>query len=143
MTNKMVTDRLVVNRYTKALFALLQENGQADVLWKDFMLIQKVLDNSPKARAVVSNHFIPAAMQMQFLQLIKDNSDISKISYNFIKTLIDNHRLYLFSEIKKSLLKSLQIYNNELEVKVISNIKLDNNQIEEISEILQIGRAHV
>jgi len=137
MTSKIVIDRLIVSRYTKALFEMSQEKKQLDLVWRDFVLVEKVLEVSPKARAVVDNPFIPADTQIQLLKLIKSNSEISDLSYNFIQTLIKNNRLYLFNEIKSALLKSYQEYNNELEVEVISNVKLDGKQIKEISSILE------
>lgn len=137
MTSKIVTERLVVDRYTKALFELAQESQQLKTIWNDFILIDRVLETIPKSRAIIENPFIAADIQLQLLQLIKSNSDMSEVSYKFLSLLVKNRRLCLFYEIKDSLLKALQEFNNELAVTIISSIALDKKQSQEISDILE------
>ena len=137
MSNKLLDKHIIVKRYSKALFQLALTSNTLKEVWQDFELLSAVIDNSNKAKAMIVSEFTSQDMQNNLIDTIKSNSSLTQNTYNFLKILVKNRRLYLFDDIKNSLLKFLQENNNELEATVISTIKLNQQQIDEITEALE------
>ena len=137
MTNKIVINNVVVNRYAKALFGLTSEGRNVDLILKELQLVSTVLESSAKARAIVDNQFVPMDVQEKFLAVLEENLDLTENSKDFFKLLIKNRRLYLYDLVVKSFVRLVRNCNNEAEAVIISVKALKDVQIKDISDILE------
>lgn len=136
MSNKIVTERLIVTRYVKALFDFAVKENKVHQIQQNFEFFNKVITESKKAKSIVLNPFIAINIQKNLINTIKSHVKIDKISQDFIDLLIKNRRLYLFPNIYKTFVNYVYDYNNELQVFVTSAIKLDQKQEKEITDLL-------
>ena len=136
MSNNIVTQRLVVNRYVKSLFDLAVVAQKTQEIQQDFAAIKALISQSSKAKAMILNPFIAVNKQKQLLETINTHFKLDKITQNFFNLLIQNRRFYLFSHICKIFNNHLLAYNNQLTIDVTSVTKLSKKQEQEITDII-------
>ena len=136
MSNNIVTQGLVVNRYVKSLFDFAVSKQKTQEIKQDFDSIQALIAESSQAKAMILNPFIAANKQQKLLKTINKHFNLDKITQNFFNLLIKNRRFYLFSHIHKAYNKQLLAYNNELQIDVTSVTKLSASQEQEITDLI-------
>jgi F-type H+-transporting ATPase subunit delta len=136
MSNNIVTQRLVVNRYVKSLFSFAVTAQKTQEIKQDFTIIKALISQSGQAKAIMLNPFITVSKQQELLKVVNKHFKLHKITQNFFNLLIKNRRLYLFPNISKIFDKHLIAHNDELKVDVTSVSKLSDQQKQEITDLI-------
>jgi ATP synthase F1 delta subunit len=126
-----VTDKLIAERYAKALIRLM-EQADFDAYLKDIEYLHDVFGNSDYAKTLNSFLF-PKKERMELAHQILENVEKKEIWQNLFTLLIHKHRFSLISAILEQL--ELAIYEQKKTKKV--HLILAKKQPENIVELIR------
>ena len=113
-------------RYSKALLELAKEKSLLSKIESDFLLLEKLLENSDVQHLIKTSN-LPVKTQSSSFNKILKKMNVQKLTSNFILVLIKNRKINLLNEIIKSFFFHIEKENGVLNVDVITATKLDLN----------------
>ena len=113
-------------RYSKALLELAKEKSLLSKIESDFLLLEKLLENSDVQHLIKTSN-LPVKTQSSSFNKILKKMNVQKLTSNFILVLIKNRKINLLNEIIKSFFFHVEKENGVLNVDVITATKLDVN----------------
>ena len=113
-------------RYSKALLELANEKSLLSKIERDFLLLEKLLENSDVQHLIKTSN-LPVKTQSSSFNKILKKMNVQKLTSNFILVLIKNRKINLLNEIIKSFFFHVEKENGVLNVDVITATKLDLN----------------
>ena len=113
-------------RYSKALLELAKEKSLLSKIEGDFLLLEKLLENSDVQHLIKTSN-LPVKTQSSSFNKILKKMNVQKLTSNFILVLIKNRKINFLNEIIKSFFFHVEKENGVLNVDVITATKLDLN----------------
>lgn len=113
-------------RYSKALLELAKEKSLLSKIESDFLLLEKLLENSDVQHLIKTSN-LPVKTQSSSFNKILKKMNVQKLTSNFILVLIKNRKINFLNEIIKSFFFHVEKENGVLNVDVITATKLDLN----------------
>ena len=113
-------------RYSKALLELAKEKSLLSKIESDFLLLEKLLENSDVQHLIKTSN-LPVKTQSSSFNKILKKMNVQKLTSNFILVLIKNRKINFLNEIIKSFFFHVEKENGVLNVDVITATKLDVN----------------
>lgn len=132
---------VVANRYVKALMESAKSKEENAMYEKGLKEISNLFESNENFKNVLLN---PRIENQEKLNIIKEifpecNNEIFD---NFIKLLIDEKRINIVEDISNEYTKLYDSLNKELKMKIITAMKLDDEQINElISKYKELYKA--
>ena len=113
-------------RYSKALLELAKEQSLLSKIESDFLLLEKLLENSDVQHLIKTSN-LPIKTQSSSFNKILKKMNVQKLTSNFILVLIKNRKINFLNEVIKSFFFHVEKENGVLNVDVITATKLDLN----------------
>jgi F-type H+-transporting ATPase subunit delta len=122
---------LIENRYAEALLKLSIDENNIDKSLLNLKNIVEVYNNNLELKKFLNSPKIKIIDKKEVIKKIF-NSDFEKTVINFILLLLDKGRIKFLPTILEEYIKLINIFKNDLEIIIISAIKLSNEQIKRI-----------
>ena len=134
---------VVSDTYSKALFKAAKSQGLLEIVADDVKSLTKLLVESPSIFKTFSNKSIEIKDLIASVDVIVKQESISKVTGNFLKTLIMSRKFPYIWEIFKNFSNLVLTENQEIVVDITSAQTLEKKHSQEIVKILkqQIGRT--
>ena len=127
----------VARRYAKALFDYATDQKAIDKVNKDLIVIEEAIDSSPELRSFLSNPVISLDKRQEILNFLwEDRVDAN--SLRFLMFLAKKSKLALLKDISGRYRELYRQAKNILNVKIISNIVLHKQEINDICHHLKL-----
>ncbi len=124
----------VAKNYAKALFTVAKQADSIDIVLSELKIFESVFN--AKFRFELKNPAIARNDTIKIIEEICKKMDLGKITTNFIATIAFNRRLGIFSEVCNQFLKLVKHSKNIIEVELISAVRLEKSEIDEIAAML-------
>jgi len=127
-------------RYALALFSIAKEDKALVKYQTEIKQISILLTNNKELLELLKSEFLD--IKKRYAIVDKVFKIYSKVTVNFIKVLIQNHRISSYKSIFESFNTLVNEENNVLEGIVYSTVKLTDEKIKELEEALK-NKNHV
>jgi len=127
-------------RYALALFSIAKEDNELVKYQTEIKQISILLTNNKELLELLKSEFLD--INKRYAIVDKVFKIYSKVTVNFIKVLMQNHRIASYKSIFDSFNTLVNEENNVLEGIVYSTVKLSTEKIKELEEALKI-KNHV
>ena len=122
----------IERRYAKAFMDALKTKEDKLKACSDLESVADLFDNNAQFKKALLDPRISATSKVDVIKEIYSQADPMLIS--FIGLLLDKNRISYLSGIAKEYSKLTQVMNNELFIRIISVTKLDDDEINGISD---------
>jgi|GEM_PF-5158764 len=127
----------LANSYTKILFHVGNATGKSAEILENMRRILLVLEASKKLARFLNAPIYSDKTKMDFLKGFLDNIKSDKVTYNLIKTLVENKRIDLLPRIHKYYTKKLlQLEGKEI-AKITLAKEMSEKDFKEITSLLE------
>lgn len=120
-------NKIVAQRYANALMEFSGEKLSKEDIFSQIKDVQTSLNNSDDLQKVMSSPIVSNDEKKDVINKIFGNN-INEIVLNFLNFLIDKNRFNIFNSIVKEYKNELNRQNGLLEIKIVSAIKLNDNE---------------
>ena len=134
-TNKSFSSE-TSERYSRALFEVVNESNELDKTENDIRNFQSLFNSSPEIKNFIQNPTQSKNTQNSVILLITEKLGFSKNLKNFFLLLIEKRRIFFVKKISKSFLKLCSKKRGELNASLISSKELSRTELDEISKDL-------
>lgn len=132
---------VVANRYVKALMESAKSEEENTMYEKGLKEISNLFESNENFKNVLLNPRIENQEKLNIIKEIFPECN-NEIFGNFIKLLIDEKRINIVEDISNEYTKLYDSLNKELKMKIITAMKLDDEQINElISKYKELYKA--
>lgn len=128
---------LIPRRYAKALYKYALDKGAQNKVYELMSTLERSFESNPELNAVLANPFIAAADKIKLIRTAADAGESDAVLVDFIKLLIENHRIDMTREIGLAYLDIYRKENRIYVVKVTSAAPLgkdDENRLKALIE---------
>jgi F-type H+-transporting ATPase subunit delta len=125
------------NRYALALYELAKENSEIEAVEKDIRELLAAYNNSEDLKNFIKNPTQSQSSQLEILNKICTQMNLSKIIKNFLSILVTKRRIFFLNTIILNFLSLISKKKGELRTSVTFNYKVDETLIGGLK--LQIG----
>lgn len=129
-------DYLVIRRYARAFFQLVEERHLLEAVEKEFLQLVALLERYPEITHLVLNPTISETEKEDFIEKIL-SPDISDRLICFVKTLIKKRRFRELPFIQKEFHRLYEIKKGIQEVLVETAVPLTEKNKERLREVLE------
>ena len=123
-------------RYSRALFEVIQEVDELEKVENDLKNFLSLLNNSIQIRNFISNPTQSKENQYNVLKLLSEKLDFSKNLKNFMFLLIEKRRIFFVTKITDSFLSLCAKKRGEVKASLVSSKELSEAELENISQEL-------
>jgi len=117
----------VAGRYSAALYDLAAESNQIDQIEEELKAVNAILQENTDLQKVLYHPQITSAAKKELLdQLFKGN--ISNLTLNFLKLLVDRRRETFFGDIAAEFIAQANASRNMVEARVTSVVDLQEQE---------------
>jgi F-type H+-transporting ATPase subunit delta len=127
----------IAKRYATALFELADETKQVDAVESDLKTIKALLGESEDLRRLCRSPVLSRGEQGKAVAAILDAGKASDTTKKFLGLLAQNRRLYALEAIIDGFLDDLAERRGELTAKVTTAVKLDDTQLQALTDTLK------
>ncbi len=120
-------NKIVAQRYANALMEFSGEKLSKEDIFSQIKDVQTSLNNSDDLQKVMSSPIVSNDEKKGVINKIF-GKNINEIILNFLNFLIDKNRFNIFNSIVKEYKNELNRQNGLLEIKIVSAIKLNDNE---------------
>jgi F-type H+-transporting ATPase subunit delta len=126
--------------YSRALFAAAKEQGKLDLVREQLGAFCRALEEHRELGVFFFSPLFSSRERKEGIDRVLEGAD--EILVNFLKVLIDNHRMPVIFRIRRQLEVLWQEENRLLEVEVTSAVELDDEVVAELRDRIesQTGR---
>ena len=115
------------------MFEVVSESNELDKEEKDIKNFQLILNSSLEVQNFIKNPTQTIKKQKEFVNLISEKLNFSKILKNFFLLLVEKRRIFFVKKIFDSFLKLCSKKRGEIKASLISSKELSQPELEEIS----------
>ena len=123
-------------RYSRALYEFVKEEGELDKIESDIKIFSKILVENSDLRNFISNPTQSVETQNSAINLLCEKFKFSSNLKNFFFLLIEKRRMFFVKKILDSFLKLCMKKRGELKASLISSKELSKEELEVISKDL-------
>ena len=123
-------------RYSRALFEVVQEMKELDKTEKDVADFNSLIKKSPELENFIHNPTQSIANQNSVINLLSEKLNFSKSLKNFFSLLIKKRRIFFVLKILDSFLKLCSKKRGEVKASLISSKELSQIELDKISKDL-------
>jgi F-type H+-transporting ATPase subunit delta len=131
-----VVDASVSRRYARALFSLALEEGGHERVGAELEAIAQAIRGSSEARALVENPGYTQALRHSLVDLLAQRLSLSPSVVNFLRLLVDRHRLAEIGAIARSYAEMLDEKVGRVRATVTSARPLSEDDLRRVREAL-------
>ena len=123
-------------RYALSLFEISREENILEDIEKNINFLDEALTNSEDFRKFVTNPTLSKVDRLGVIEELGKKYNFNIFFINFLKILIDKHRIFFLEKIMKYFKDILCDFRNELNAVVTMPTKVSESQIKEIKTML-------
>ena len=123
-------------RYALSLFEISREENILEDIEKNIKFLNEALTNSEDFRKFVTNPTLSKVDRLGVIEELGKKYNFNIFFINFLKILIDKHRIFFLEKIMKYFKDILCDFRNELNAVVTMPTKVSESQIKEIKTML-------
>ena len=123
-------------RYALSLFEISREENILEDIEKNINFLDEALIKSEDFRKFVTNPTLSKVDRLGVIEELGKKYNFNIFFINFLKILIDKHRIFFLEKIMKYFKDILCDFRNELNAVVTMPTKVSESQIKEIKTIL-------
>ena len=123
-------------RYALSLFEIGREENILEDIEKNIKFLNEALTNSEDFRKFVTNPTLSKVDRLGVIEELGKKYNFNIFFINFLKILIDKHRIFFLEKIMKYFKDILCDFRNELNAVVTMPTKVSESQIKEIKTML-------
>tara|TARA_X000001036_G_scaffold157482_1_gene149536 strand:- start:850 stop:1407 length:558 start_codon:yes stop_codon:yes gene_type:complete len=132
-TNKSFSSE-TSERYSRALFEVVNESDELNKIENDFINFQLLFNSSLEIRNFIQNPTQSINTQNDVINLLAEKLGFSKNLKNFFLLLIKKKRMFFIKKISESFLKLCSKKRGEVKASLISSKELSSSELEKISK---------
>jgi F-type H+-transporting ATPase subunit delta len=136
LSSKKTFSSETANRYALALYELASENSELEIIEKNVYEILAIYNASKDLKNFIKNPTQSQMCQLEILNKISTQMNLSKITKNFLNILITKRRIFFISKIFQSFLSIASIKKGELKAYLVSSKNLTNEELENLNKDL-------
>ena len=129
------------NRYALALYELAEENSELQVVENDVKELLVIYNTSDDLKNFLVNPTQSQSNQLDVLNKITNEMNLSKVVKNFLSILITKRRIFFLNNIFLNFLSLVSKKKGELKASLISSKNLTNEEIKnlntELSKVME------
>lgn len=130
----------VHGRYAQVLFTVASKNNKLSIIHSDLQTISKYFKNSQNLKNFIADKTFDKTQQKEVLSTITKDSD--ELTNNFIDTVLENRKLYLFEKMINCYDEFMKLQNKEESIKVVSAAELGKDEKKRLAESLGKKLGH-
>ena len=120
-------------RYSRALFEVLKEDGELDKSEKDIKNFQSIYKSSLEIKNFFKDPTQSISQQNKTINLLADKLGLSTNVKNFFFLLVEKRRIFFINKIAESFLKLCLNKRGELKASLVSSKELSQSLLDKIS----------
>ena len=131
----------VASRYAAALVSLAKEEQKLEQYKVAVLSMKEVFDSNPEVLKYLKSYFVKAEEKYNLVEDLTKEFGLKNFT-NFMKLLVEKHKIYLFKDIVSEITKGINFELDIYEGFVYSTEPLENSKIIEISQVIsqKIGK---
>ena len=131
----------VASRYAAALVSLAKEEQKLEQCKVAVLSMKEVFDSNPEVLKYLKSYFVKAEEKYNLVEDLTKEFGLKNFT-NFMKLLVEKHKIYLFKDIVSEITKGINFELDIYEGFVYSTEPLENSKINEISQVIsqKIGK---
>jgi len=130
------SDKILAQRYAKALFGLAMSAGVEDQVADDLSALKHLFDSSVDFRRLLNNPIISKHSLVEIIDSVLNKIKAQELSFKTTETLIENNRIMLLPGLAVEYMDMLATHKGEVSVEIVSAIKLQDQHIASIEKAL-------
>ena len=120
-------------RYSRALFEVLREDGELDKSERDIKNFQSIYRSSLEIKNFFKDPTQSISQQIKIVNLLADKLELSTNVKNFFFLLVEKRRIFFINKIAESFLKLCSNKRGELKASLVSSKELSQSLLDKIS----------
>ena len=131
----------IVSRYASALVSIAKEEQKLEQYKVAVLSMKEVFDSNPEVLKYLKSYFVKAEEKYNLVEDLTKEFGLKNFT-NFMKLLVEKHKIYLFKDIVSEITKGINFELDIYEGFVYSTEPLENSKIDEISQVIsqKIGK---
>lgn len=131
----------VTSRYAAALVSLAKEEQKLEQYKIAVLNMKEVFDSNPEVLKYLKSYFVKSEEKYNLVEDLTKEFGLKNFT-NFMKLLVEKHKIYLFKDIVSEITKGINFELDIYEGFVYSTEPLENSKIDEISQVIsqKIGK---
>ena len=131
----------VASRYAAALVSLAKEEQKLEQYKIAVLSMKEVFDSNPEVLKYLKSYFVKAEEKYNLVEDLTKEFGLKNFT-NFMKLLVEKHKIYLFKDIVSEITKGINFELDIYEGFVYSTEPLENSKILEICMVIsqKIGK---
>ena len=131
----------VASRYAAALVSLAKEEQKLEQYKVAVLSMKEVFDSNPEVLKYLKSYFVKAEEKYNLVEDLTKEFGLKNFT-NFMKLLVEKHKIYLFKDIVSEITKGINFELDIYEGFVYSTEPLENSKIDGISQVIsqKIGK---
>jgi F-type H+-transporting ATPase subunit delta len=121
------------NRYALALYEFAKENSEIEAVEKDIRELLAAYNNSEDLKNFIKNPTQSQSSQLEILNKICTQMNLSKIIKNFLSILVTKRRIFFLNTIILNFLSLVSKKKGELKASLISSKNLTNEELKSLN----------
>ena len=134
-TNKSFSSE-TANRYARALYELANENSELEAVENNVNELLTIYSTSKELKNFIKNPTQSQSIQLEILNRISIQMNLSKIIQNFLGVLVIKRRIFFIKKIFLNFLSLVSSQRGELKASLVSSKKLTSEELESLSKDL-------
>ena len=122
------------NRYALALYELANENSELEAVEKNVSELLVIYNTSEDFKNFIKNPTQTQSIQLEILNKISIQMNLSKIIKNFLGILVTKRRIFFIKKIFLNFLSLASKQRGELKASLISSKNLTSEELENLSK---------
>ena len=132
------------NRYALALYELAKENSELEAVEKDIKEFLSIYNTSVDLKNFIKNPTQSQSSQLEVLNKISVEMNLSKIINNFLSILVTKRRIFFLNTIFHNFISLVSKKRGELKASLISSKRLTDEELKNLNtELSQAMEATV
>jgi|TARA_B110000902_G_scaffold153614_1_gene176436 F-type H+-transporting ATPase subunit delta len=126
----------IANRYALALYELAVENSDLELVEKNVNDFFTIYSSSEDLKIFIKNPTQSQSSQLEILEKISSQMNLSKLIINFLKVLVKKRRIFFVNKIFKSFMSLVLKKKGEVQAFLVSSKKLTNEELKNLNQNL-------
>ena len=138
MASKMISGDLVSDRYASALYDLASDSNKVDLVLKDLLSIQSLLNENKNLNFVIKSPLISSSDKLQILEKLLKKKPVNKLTLTFLYVIEKNKRFSNLLSIVTQFININSQKRGDILAEVTSADKLNEEQKNTLKEQIKI-----
>ena len=124
------------NRYAIALYELAVESSDLELVKKNVNDFFTIYSSSEDLKIFIKNPTQSQSSQLEILEKISSQMNLSKLIINFLKVLVKKRRIFFVNKIFKNFMSLVSKKKGEVQASLISSKKLTSEELKNLNQNL-------